>query len=92
MGILVKQGTLPDGFQVSNVYMCFREEVIYITRGKKPKYIIDSYYKIYPNNDLKSSYDIRVPIQVHTNDISQGIYTYLYNEMNKFYPNSINML
>lgn len=91
MGILVNTGILPDGIAVSNVYMSFRQEIIYVTPGITPKFIIDCKYRVYPGADKKSSYEIRVPIQAETNDISQGVYTYLYNQLKSAYPDSNNI-
>jgi len=93
MGILVKNGILPDGIAVSNVYMCFRGEVVYVTPARKPKFIIDCNYRVYSTEDKNNiSYDIRVPIQAWTDDISQGVYSYLYSKLTSVYPDSTNLL
>ena len=95
MGIHVKYGTLPTGINVSHVYMCFRGEVVYVTKSLKPKYIINATCRVYPlsaKDTVSSSYDIVVPVQVKTNDISAGVYTYLYDQLKRDYPAYINLL
>lgn len=99
MGIHIKYGTLPTGINVSNVYACFRGEVVYVTPSLKPRYIINTSYRIYPLSASgapmsagKIKYDIVVPIQVKTDDISAGVYTYLYDQLKRDYPDYINLL
>jgi hypothetical protein len=95
MGIHVKYGTLPTGIDVSHVYMCFRREVVYVTQSLKPKYIINANCRVYPisaSTNPNQSYDIIVPVQVKTDDISAGVYTYLYDQLKRDYPAYINLL
>ena len=99
MGILVEKGTLPSGIEVSNVFMTFRGEIIYVCKACRPKYIINSIYRVYTPSLSTSSMgsnesrivDIKVPIQVQTNDISRGVYEYLYEELKRQYPLNKNM-
>jgi len=91
MGILVPEANLPMGITISNVYMSFSGEVIY-TIPTSGQYRINTYYKVYKDDTKQPDTNIRIPLNVQVSDISQGVYTLLYNELKTIYTNSADVL
>jgi hypothetical protein len=88
MGITVPQATLPSGINVSNVYMSFANEVIYISPTSNSKNVINSYYNVYKDSTKTLGTNIRIPICVIVDDISVSVYTLLYDNLKQTYPGS----
>jgi hypothetical protein len=90
MGILVADGVLPSGIPVSNVYMSFDSEVIYVSpRGADGKYTIQTNYKVFKDDTKQPSSDIRVQLAIQVNDISVGVFQSLYENLKQIYPDSV---
>jgi hypothetical protein len=90
MGILVSDGTLPSGIPVSNVYMSFSGEVIYILPNPAcNNYTINTNYKVYKDETKQPGSDIRLTLSIQVNDINVGVYTSLYENLKQIYPNSV---
>jgi hypothetical protein len=105
MGILVPEATLPSGIKISNVYMSFSGEVVFVSQvmgttgppktiqekyNKNHQWQISSHYKVYPKKpQLGSDSNIRVPFATVVPIISQSPYDYLYTALMKQYPSSI---
>lgn len=93
MGILVSEGTLPSGVQVSNVYMSFRNEVVYISvgggnkNGETTQWNINTHYRVF-KDPAKTTSDIRVPFCVFAKDITRPVYAILYEQLECIYPDS----
>jgi hypothetical protein len=91
MGILVSECVLPSGIPVSNVYMSFDSEVIYVSpRSVDGRYTITANYKVYKDDTKQPDTNIRIPFAVQVNDISVGVYTSLYENLKQIYPSSVN--
>lgn len=89
MGILVPECVLPSGIPISNVYMSFNSEVVYIGKGPDGSYVVQSHYKVYKDETKQPDANIRIPLTVQVDDISVGVFTYLYENLKQLYPNSI---
>ena len=90
MGILVSECVLPSGIPVSNVYMSFDSEVIYVSpRSVDGRYTITANYKVYKDDTKQPATNIRIPFAIQVNDISVGVYTSLYENLKQVYPSSV---
>lgn len=91
MGIQVNSGILTNGgVTLTNVYMCFRDEVIYVTPCRAHTFMINTYYRIY-NKSTDIFPDVRVPLVINSFDPSKSVYTCIYDELKRLYPDSINI-
>lgn len=104
MGILVPEATLPSGIKLSNVYMSFTGEVVFVSQvmnsmgppttmqdkySKNHQWQISSHYKVYPSKPQRGTEsNIRVPFSNIVPVISQSPYDYLYKALVDSYPNS----
>jgi len=90
MGILVSDCVLPSGISVSNVYMSFDSEVIYVSpKSLDGRYTITANYKVYKDETKQPDTNIRIPLNVQVSDISVGVYTSLYENLKQIYPSSV---
>jgi hypothetical protein len=88
MGILVPEASIPMGISLSNVYMSFTSENIYVCSGSG-KYNINSYYKIFKDQTKIPDTNIRIPISVTIDDIKdRDVYSILYSELKTIYSGS----
>lgn len=88
MGIFVPEATLPMGVSLSNVYMSFSSESIYVSSGSG-QYNINSYYKVFKDETKIPDTNIRIPISASVDDIKgHDVYSILYNELKTIYPGS----
>lgn len=88
MGIIVPDAVLPNGIQVSNVYMCFADEPVYTQKNSNIFYL-NSSYRIYKTSDKTPDVPIRFPISTQVTDIEgQSSYSILYDALKKIYPGS----
>jgi len=91
MGILVANGTLPNGIQVSNVYMSFfQENIIIQSVPTANNFMITACYRVFSDPSKQQGSDIRVPLVLVLSheQVSSHPYTYLYAELKKLYPDS----
>jgi hypothetical protein len=91
MGILVPESVLPSGIAISNVYMSFTSETIYV-RKNQTKYSISSWYRVYKDDTKQLDSNIRIPILCEVDDISQGVYEILYDKLKEHYPDSFDVI
>ena len=90
MGILVADCVLPSGIPVSNVYMSFDSEVIYVSpRGADGKYTVTANYKVFKDETKQPNSDVRVQLAIQVNDISVGVFQSLYENLKQIYPSSV---
>jgi hypothetical protein len=94
MGILVQEVILPMGVMLSNVYMSFSGEVVYITpRNEDGRYRVNTWYRVYKDETRQPDTNIRIPMSVTVNDIGERhVYDILYDELRALYPQSTNIL
>jgi len=92
MGILVPEATLPSQITLSNVYMSFTGENILVINNRNDSWRISSYYNVFSDKSKTNGTNIRIPIEVNTVDITQGVYIILYNQLKLNYPGSIDVL
>jgi hypothetical protein len=94
MGILVPEATLPSGIYVSNVYMSFSGEVVYVTpRNEDGRYRVNTWYRVYKDDTRQPDTNIRIPMSVTVNDIGERhVYDILYEELRALYQQSTNIL
>lgn len=91
MGILVTNGTLPNGIQVSNVYMSFfLESVVIQSNPLSNTFMISTSYRVFADPSKKQGSTIRFPIHVVMNhsDCVLNPYTYLYENLKTTYKNN----
>jgi hypothetical protein len=94
MGLHVNSGVLPNGVQVDDVYMSFRNEVVYITvgggnkNGETTQWNINTHYRVFKDPSKTNSSDIRVPFCVFAKDITRPVYAILYEQLECIYPDS----
>lgn len=93
MGILVPEAAIPMGLTLSNVYISFTGEQVYVqsVRGSNV-FIINSVYKVYKDETRQPDTNIRIPLAIQVNDISVGVYTLLYESLKQIYSNSIDVI
>jgi hypothetical protein len=97
MGIFVPEATLPSGVVVSNVYMSFTDEAVYIAqlaagpgRPQNAKWNVASHYRVFKDKAaaLSKKSNIRIPYQVPVEKLDKNSYTLLYEGLKKEYPGS----
>lgn len=91
MGILVTEGTLPSGIQVSNVYMSFAEETVSVQSVPTANtFLVSVCYRVFADPSKSSGTNIRVPmsIVISEQDIDASVYEKLYDKLKTNYPNS----
>lgn len=88
MGILVSEGTLPSGLPVSNVYMSFGNDVIYVYPMGNNMYSVRGEYKVYKDETKNPGTDIRIQFVVQAADITSGVFAILYEKLKETYPDS----
>lgn len=90
MGILVQEATLPMGLTLSNVYISFAGETIYINPKMNDMYRVSTTYRVYKDPSKESGTNITAPLSLNVQDISRDtIYGMLYEELKIIYPDSI---
>jgi hypothetical protein len=93
MGIIVVDGALPSGIPISNVYMSFSGEIVYLSAiNSSNLYPINTSYKVFLDPTKTLGSNIRIPIITSTSNISQGIYDVLYQELKSIYPNNVDCI
>lgn len=95
MGLFVYSGTLPSGVQVSNVYMSFNNENI-VVQSISPvdNFMISASCNVFSDPYRTKPSDIKVPIVVTIKQVDMKIHPYyfLYRELKKLYPNSVDWI
>jgi len=89
MGILVPEATLPSGITLSNVYMSFSGEAVFIGPTGPGRCQVYSYYKVWPDVEKTKPSDIRILLTVQEADPSVSAYTVLYDALKEQYPGSV---
>jgi len=87
MGIIVPEATLPSGIRVSNVYMSFSGELVYVyPRNEDGRYTISAHYKVYVDSTKNLGSNIKIPISVTEDNITgRDVYSILYENLKKVY-------
>lgn len=91
MGILVIEGTLPSGIQVSNVYMSFSDETISVQSVPTANtFLVSGCYRVFADPSKSAGTNIRLPIQtvLSGTDINGSVYDKLYDKLKSDYPNN----
>jgi len=88
MGIFVPEATLPSGFTLTNVYMSFSGEPVYLSPMGPSQCQIYSYYKVWTDNSKSKPSDIRILLTIQGADSNVSAYTTLYNALKSMYPNA----
>ena len=91
MGILVPEATLPMGLVLSNVYISFGGETVYINpKNQLDMYRVSTTYRVYKDPSKEGGTNITVPISVSVADIArESIFGILYEELKIIYPGSV---
>lgn len=94
MGILVPDATLPMGITLSNVYISFGGETVYINpKNQMDMYRVSTTYRVYKDQSKDGGTNITVPISVNVSDISRdSIFGILYEELKTIYPGSMDVI
>jgi hypothetical protein len=89
MGIIVADGILPSGIRVSNVYMSFFSESVYV-KAEPSGFSLSACYRVFKDPSKQTPSDMRVPmfVAIGNSEINGSIYDILYRELKKTYPNS----
>ena len=91
MGILVANGTLPSGVQVSNVYMSFSDETIQVQSiPTANNFVFSTSYRVFADPSKVYGSNIRVPIRVIITqpEALSHPYTFLYQQLKTLYPDN----
>jgi len=89
MGIIVTDGTLPSGIPLTNVYMSFSGEPVYVLKDGDV-WKIHSYYSVFSDPSKSNGSNIRVNLTTTTSNIAEGSpYYFLYCALKMLYPNNI---
>lgn len=103
MGILVPEATLPSGIKLSNVYMSFTGEAVFVSQvGTSPNatvgqnrfnpaltWQVSSHYKVYPSKPVRGKdSNIRVPFSAIVEVFDKSPYDFLYKALMDYYPSS----
>jgi len=91
MGIFVPSATLPSGIRVSNVYMSFDFEVVYVNQGQNGTFKINSHYKVFSNSTKSLPTNTRIPISITTSNVFTNAYQELYTNLKSTYPGSVDV-
>jgi len=89
MGIIVPEATLPSGVVLSNVYMSFSGEPVYVSPTGPNQCQIYSYYKVWTDVTKSRGSDIRILLTVPNVDSSVPVYTALYDALKNVYPGNV---
>ena len=92
MGIFVPTATLPSGITVSNVYMSFANEVLYVMQSDTQQYQVTSYCNVFKSKaHVKNTSSIRFNVTTKVSNIVCG-YQALYSELKGMYPGSVDVI
>lgn len=92
MGIIVPEATLPSGIKVSNVYISFSGELVYVYPRNEGKYTISSHYKVYTDSTKNLGSNIKIPISVLEDNIrGRDVYSILYENLKKIYGGTMDI-
>jgi len=91
MGIQVPNCTLPNGIEVSNVFMCFTGQTVTVQKDITGNaYSVVSNYRVYKDSSRTGPNIILCPILVEgIPNVSSSPYTYLYDSLKQTYPGSV---
>jgi hypothetical protein len=92
MGIFVRQGILPSGLSISNVYISFSGQPVHIFPIENSKYVIASTYLVFKDKSKSLASETRYILEFPVTDINQNVYNLLYCELKKIYPNSFDVI
>ena len=97
MGLLVHSGTMQNGIQLSNVYICLSDGVIQVAyKGMaglpKDLYEVRGFYKVFRDPTKRTQIDIQEELCIKTENIERSVYEILYEGLKQLFPDSINML
>lgn len=94
MGIFVPTATLPSGITVSNVYMSFTNEVLYVMQSPNDQYQMTSYCNVFLNRSMAkrgTPSNIRFNVTTKVSNVMCG-YQALYNELKTRYPSASDVI
>ena len=95
MGIFVPTATLPSGITVSNVYMTFANEIVYIMQmNASGSYQVTSYCNVFSDRKTARSgtpSNIRFNVTTKGSNVVCG-YQALYNELKTRYPDALDVI
>jgi len=93
MGILVPQATLPSGIVLTNVYMTFTGEVLYVNKLPSGLYMIRCFYRVYKDYASRTQQpNVRVEASVTVQDPSDNPFKMLYDVLKAQYPGATDVL
>ena len=97
MGLLVNKGTMQNGIQLSNVYVCLSDGTIQVTyKGvaglPTDTYEVRGFYKVFRDPSKRTQVDIQEEISIKTTNVERSVYEILYEGLKQLFPDSINML
>ena len=88
MGIIVPEAILPSKIGISNVYISFAQENILVSKSYNNTWRVNTNYNIFNDESKVDGTNIRIPIEVNSSNITEGVYSILYTELKNRYPNS----
>lgn len=91
MGIQVPSCTLPNGIEVSNVFMCFTGQKVIVEKDLTGNaYGIVSSYRVYKDSSRTGPNIITCDIKVDgIVNVTESPYKYLYDSLKSTYPGSV---
>jgi hypothetical protein len=94
MGIQVPNCTLPNGIEVSNVFMSFTGQTVTVQKDISGNaYSIVSNYRVYKDSTKTGPNIIVCPIMIEgISNVSSSPYTYLYDSLKQTYQGSVDQI
>ena len=92
MGIIIPEVILPSQIKISNVYVSFSDEIIYVFNNNNGSWRINSHYKFFSDQTKSNGTNIRIPIEIMTTNIEAGVYSMLYKKIKEIYPDSVDII
>lgn len=93
MGILVPQATLPSGIVLTNVYMTFTGEVLYVNKLPSGLYMIRCFYRVYKDYASRTQQpNVRVEASITVQDPNDNPFKMLYEVLKAQYPGATDVL
>ena len=93
MGIFAT-GTLPSGVQVSNVYISFNDETIYVRPGISGNIEYTTYYKVFADSSKQGDFFIRVPLflSIPKEQDTKRVFDLIYDHIKTLWPGSTDVI
>lgn len=91
MGIFVPEAKIPSGFTLSNVYMSFYQQPMYIFPYGSNLCKVNASYKIWVNESKTPDTNMKFPLSLNSAPID-NLFPTLYTQLKQMYPGATDVL